>query len=93
VENEYERVRALLPKLSKPQFKLLSRVYAGDDRFANRKTADKLVSLGLIEAYNEREQRSGICVLIRRYRMPSLGAHMAWCSYCEETAPDAEVEA
>lgn len=88
---EYERVRVLLPKLTKPQFEFFSRVCVGDDRFANPKTVSVLVRHGLIEQY--RERRSGAFpVTIHRYRHTSLAVHMAWAEYCAELPTDGVVQ-
>ena len=88
MENEYERVRALLPKLTKPQFEFFSRVCIGDDRFADPRTVSVLVRHNLIQQYEAILHGARI----NRYRYTSLAVHMAWAEYCAELPTDGVVQ-
>lgn len=88
---EYERVRALLPKLTKPQLDLLTIVCGGVSSVtAHPRTVIALVRHGLIKQYVEMHNgRSLECV--HRYDV-SADTWRAWWEYYEELPTDGVVQ-
>jgi hypothetical protein len=71
---EYDRVLALLPKLTKFQQNTFSRICINDDSNLHRNTVRTLQKLGLIDY--------GLVSGVWRAAVSSTAAHMAWAKWC-----------